>query len=145
TGRWTAKDPIRFHGLDVNLYGYILNDPLNLTDPSGLIECTDQQNRFFDDLLDPLTNLAQQLGIDPNLLLALAAHESGWLNADNRLLHNPFGLTQGGKNNLQFDSFQEATDYWGQTFGSKVSEAQSIDDFIDRLQTDQRTDGGRGK
>jgi RHS repeat-associated protein len=145
TGRWTAKDPIRFHGLDVNLYGYVLNDPLNLTDPSGLIECTDQQNRFFDDLLDPLASLAQQLGIDPNLLLALAAHESGWLNAHNRLLHNPFGLTQGGKNNLQFDSFQEAIDYWGQTFGSKVSGAQSIDDFIDRLQTDQRADGGQGQ
>jgi RHS repeat-associated protein len=34
-GRWTAKDPIRFAG-DTNLYGYVLGDPLNGIDPSGL-------------------------------------------------------------------------------------------------------------
>ena len=37
TGRWTAKDPIRFAGGDPNLYGYVLNDPVNLVDPSGEI------------------------------------------------------------------------------------------------------------
>ncbi len=30
-GRWTAKDPIRFDGGDMNLYGYVVNDPINLT------------------------------------------------------------------------------------------------------------------
>jgi RHS repeat-associated protein len=35
-GLFTAKDPIGFGGGDVNLYGYVLNDPGNLTDPSGL-------------------------------------------------------------------------------------------------------------
>ena len=35
TGRWTAKDPIRFEGRDTNLYGYVLNDPLNAIDPKG--------------------------------------------------------------------------------------------------------------
>ncbi|NJM09481.1 MAG: RHS repeat-associated core domain-containing protein [Bdellovibrionaceae bacterium] len=34
-GRWTTKDPIRFEGQDTNLYGYVLNDPVNLIDPSG--------------------------------------------------------------------------------------------------------------
>ncbi|MGI0016041.1 MAG: RHS repeat-associated core domain-containing protein, partial [Nitrososphaera sp.] len=37
TGRWTAKDPIRFEGGDANLYGYVLNDPVNLVDPKGTI------------------------------------------------------------------------------------------------------------
>ena len=35
TGRWTTKDPIRFAGGDTNLYGYVINDPVNLFDLSG--------------------------------------------------------------------------------------------------------------
>ena len=35
-GRWTTKDPIRFDG-GFNLYGYVLNDPVNLIDVDGLI------------------------------------------------------------------------------------------------------------
>ena len=34
-GRWTTKDPILFKGGDTNLYGYVLMDPVNATDPSG--------------------------------------------------------------------------------------------------------------
>jgi len=37
TGRWTSKDPIRFAGGDTNLYGYVLNDPVNFVDVLGLI------------------------------------------------------------------------------------------------------------
>lgn len=36
TGRWTAKDPIGFGGGDGNLFGYVLNTPLNTIDPVGL-------------------------------------------------------------------------------------------------------------
>ena len=36
TGKWTAKDPILFAGGDSNLYGYVLNDSVNLVDPEGL-------------------------------------------------------------------------------------------------------------
>jgi RHS repeat-associated protein len=35
TGRWVSKDPIRFKGGDTNLYGYVLNDPVNFIDPEG--------------------------------------------------------------------------------------------------------------
>src|SRR5580704_1431222 len=34
-GRWTSKDPIRFKG-GMNLYGYVVNDPVNRCDASGL-------------------------------------------------------------------------------------------------------------
>ena len=34
-GRWTAKDSIGFLGGDTDLYGYCLNDPVNLVDIDG--------------------------------------------------------------------------------------------------------------
>jgi RHS repeat-associated protein len=40
TGRWTAKDPINFKGGQANLYGYVMNDPINLVDPLGLWSVT---------------------------------------------------------------------------------------------------------
>jgi RHS repeat-associated protein len=34
-GRWTAKDPSGFNGGDTDLYGYVLNDPINSIDTEG--------------------------------------------------------------------------------------------------------------
>ncbi len=34
---YTAKDPIRFRGKDTNLYGYVLQDPINWRDSQGLV------------------------------------------------------------------------------------------------------------
>jgi len=36
SGRWTAKDPIKFEGSDTNIYGYVLNNPLRWVDLTGL-------------------------------------------------------------------------------------------------------------
>ncbi|MGE0761880.1 MAG: PKD domain-containing protein [Bdellovibrionales bacterium] len=41
-GRWISKDPILFGGGDTNLYGYVLNDPINFIDPTGLFLTGDQ-------------------------------------------------------------------------------------------------------
>ncbi|MDR1008621.1 MAG: hypothetical protein LBL65_08735, partial [Campylobacteraceae bacterium] len=38
TGRWTSKDPIDFGGGSSNLYGYVLGDPVNYVDPTGLVD-----------------------------------------------------------------------------------------------------------
>jgi RHS repeat-associated protein len=37
-GRWTVKDPILFYGRDTNLYEYVLSNPVNVNDPTGLDE-----------------------------------------------------------------------------------------------------------
>lgn len=39
-GRFISKDPIGFRGGDANLYGYVRNNPTNLTDPSGMVPPT---------------------------------------------------------------------------------------------------------
>ncbi|WP_406697219.1 RHS repeat-associated core domain-containing protein [Singulisphaera sp. Ch08] len=35
TSRWMSQDPLGFAAGDPNLYRYVFNDPINLTDPSG--------------------------------------------------------------------------------------------------------------
>ncbi len=42
-GRWTAKDPVRFAGRNSDLYGYCMNDPVNLKDPLGLMDSEEWQ------------------------------------------------------------------------------------------------------
>ena len=47
TGRWLSKDPIRFEGGDSNLYGYVLQDPVNFNDPSGHLQAIPEGNGGF--------------------------------------------------------------------------------------------------
>jgi RHS repeat-associated protein len=69
-GRWTAKDPILFAGGDTNLYGYVLNDPVNWTDATGLAGLSDIQQlaqQYIDYVLnnlDPVFNGASLDSID---------------------------------------------------------------------------------
>jgi RHS repeat-associated protein len=39
TGRWNSKDPIGFGAVSANLYEYVMGDPVNYADPSGLDPC----------------------------------------------------------------------------------------------------------
>ncbi|MEJ8292154.1 RHS repeat-associated core domain-containing protein [Delftia tsuruhatensis] len=55
TGRWTAKDPILFEGGDANLYGYVLQDPVNWIDATGL--CRSYWDRYLNHLNEYLVNV----------------------------------------------------------------------------------------
>jgi RHS repeat-associated protein len=84
-GRWTNKDPIRFNGGDTNLYVYVEDDPVNSTDPFGLI----RYNRPPPYTVPPtgptlqalqcLESCLQSTGGDPalNLLVTGGAEKSG--------------------------------------------------------------------
>jgi len=53
TGRWMAKDPILFGGGDVNLYGYVMGDPVNWGDPSGYRPLMPHEAQMFTKLFGP--------------------------------------------------------------------------------------------
>jgi RHS repeat-associated protein len=68
TGRWTAKDPILFGGSDSNVYSYIMNDPVNLTDPTGLDpqDCRACKVRdFAGGFVDEYVNLQSDVAMGP--------------------------------------------------------------------------------
>jgi hypothetical protein len=46
TGRFTTKDPVRFDGLQTNLYVYVDNNPINRTDPNGKEDTGDWPDPF---------------------------------------------------------------------------------------------------
>ena len=88
---------------------------------------------FFDTLYDPVHPVAERLGIDESWLLGLGAHESFWLDAHNRELNNPFGVTHAGGRNVQYDSIQDAVAAWERRYGPVVRGATSAADFVQRL------------
>lgn len=47
TGRFLQEDPIHFAAGDLNLYRYVANNPVNLTDPSGLFTGVTLLDIFF--------------------------------------------------------------------------------------------------
>ena len=79
-------------------------------------------------------DMAKELKTDENFILGLSAYESGWLNQHNRDLHNPFGITNAGGNNLNFPSFQAAADFWTKQWGQYVTNVKDMKTFAQRLQ-----------
>jgi RHS repeat-associated protein len=93
-GRWISPDPA---GSGWNLYGYVSNDPLNLTDPSGLCGprqdgCTPHWDSFdarvyvtdqaFDAFLNPgdafINSAIQQFKIEAGLNSPIEQDMNGW-------------------------------------------------------------------
>jgi RHS repeat-associated protein len=144
TGRWTSKDPLLFFALDTDLYAYAANDPVNSSDPGGMKRRCENYEPLVKWLDQALKNLATQLNVDEDYLIALAATESGWNDAVNgnpgnppahaQELNNPFGFTQAGGKNLAYQSLEAATADWAASqWGPKVGGATSIDDFLGRM------------
>jgi hypothetical protein len=89
---------------------------------------------FYESLAMPLNQLAKQLQLaDVDFLFALSSWESGWLNVENKALNNPFGMTAGGGDNLEFSSIQNACNYWACKFGPSVKGAKTLEAFIQGL------------
>jgi len=87
TGRWTCKDPILFAGGDTNLYGYVLNDPVNRLDITGYANKSSHGKNRWQDWFD-----TSQRNVDQ------------WAARGDALLEwSSFGLAKGvGKGARQF-------------------------------------------
>jgi RHS repeat-associated protein len=70
TGRWTAKDPVGFWAGDFNLYNYVMGDPVNRKDPSGLLYLPP-----WHFLVSFWTARLQGFGVVPSLKIAWASVE----------------------------------------------------------------------
>ena len=62
-GRWLSKDPILFNGGDANLYGYVLQDPVNWIDITGENRIAIAGGAFI------ITYLFYKYFVDPNFVL----------------------------------------------------------------------------
>jgi hypothetical protein len=88
-----------------------------------------KQRAFFDKMYAPIHQISQKYDFNEDSLLALSAHESGWLNDHNSTLNNPFGVTFAGGNNQPYPSIEAAAKYWGDRYGDVVRGLKTIDDF----------------
>ena len=102
-------------------------------------KCPDQISNFFKTMVPIAANLADKWNSSTNDILALSAYESGWLGQHAQSLHNPFGLTRAGGNDLNFRSYQAAADFWSNNDGAYIQGKKNIDDFADAIQPHYNT------
>jgi RHS repeat-associated protein len=107
--------------------------------PTSKPTCPPKIQNFFN-IVTPLADqIAAKWDTDAVYILALAAYESGWLDPHNQALHNPFGLTNAGGNNINFASYQAAANYWSQNDGKYIENDASIAAFTQDLQPHYNT------
>jgi flagellum-specific peptidoglycan hydrolase FlgJ len=95
-------------------------------------DCDAGKTGFFDNV-GIYKKMAEELDTDPDFLMALSAHESGWLEPHNAKLKNLFGITAAGGNNLAFKSYEECADYWTKKYKAYVQGAKTMEAFISGL------------
>ncbi|MHB1038450.1 MAG: RHS repeat-associated core domain-containing protein, partial [Pirellulales bacterium] len=82
TGKFMSEDPIDFAGGDENLYRYCANNPLLLSDPSGLKWIVRREGRETAECCrenagDSKEMLAKQIGLDPKKIGAWLTEKGG--------------------------------------------------------------------
>lgn len=116
-GRWLSKDPILFSGGDTNLYGYVLNDPINSIDPNGF--ATLQAGGAFNIQVGPFGfQGGGGLALDSKGNIGVYTYKGGAVGA---------GMTTGLGGSLQFsnaanidglkDRFNTASVHFGSGYG----------------------------
>lgn len=94
-----------------------------------------QKYNFLVNMNDIALKIASDLNIPQDYILGLVAYESGWLGDHAQQLHNDFGLTNAGGNNLSFSSYADSGDAFEQSQAWRFTDAPvtSVDQFINDL------------
>ena len=96
--------------------------------------CHVDKKNFFESIIPLVRPLAIRLNIDEDLLLALVAFEDAWgQDEHNKKLHNIFGVTNAGGNNLAFTSYEECVAFWERSYGGRVRGIRTLENFIEAM------------
>ena len=120
TGRWTAKDPIRFGGKQANLYGYSKGDPINYIDISGLWNYASEYGTTGDGLTDNITNI--ESAVDQAYVAAGGPNSEATVTFGTNGTHSADSLHYSGN----------AVDLrvWGLSDAQRADYAQQIRDLV---------------
>ncbi len=99
---------------------------------SQVTHCDDGKKRFFANK-SIYEDMARKLNINADFLMTLSSLESGWLDDHNAGLRNLFGVTNAGRNNLNFPSYQASADDWMRRYASFVQGARTMEEFANGL------------
>ncbi len=110
--------------------------------PKGRSATREDKMRFFDELHKPMRDLATMTGIHEDLLLTLAAYESGWWGAVaqpgtrnlSREKNNPFGYIKRGAK-MTFPSLDTALNIFREDkWPGRLGRVSDIEAFVNELQ-----------
>lgn len=142
-GRFLSPDPTGVAD-GMHLYAYVGNDPINYEDTFGLNKqcAAGKYGKFFSNNYEPALDMANKYGMDVDLPLGVAAHESGWNTSSMSLTqHNPFGATPNGfaTKGITYNSYASAWQNWGNQWGNRVQDVGSDQNaFINQLKKDNQ-------
>ena len=101
--------------------------------------CPGYIRNFFNVAIPIANQLASTWSTDPHYILALSAYESGWLGTHAQSIHNLFGLTNKGGNDLHLSSYQASADFWSKNDGKYIEGDASIAAFSQDIQPHYNT------
>ena len=84
----------------------------------------------------PIFNaLAKQLNTEALFLMAQSSWETGWLGPHAQDLHQLFGMTHAGGNDINYSSYQGAADAYSKAYSPYVSNTSTMDQFTAGLKS----------
>jgi RHS repeat-associated protein len=84
----------------------------------------------------PIFNaLAKQLNTKALFLMAQSSWETGWLGPHAQDLHQLFGMTHAGGNDIKYSSYQRAADAYSKAYSPYVSNTSTMDQFTAGLKS----------